>query len=344
MKKPTPRAAILALLILAAIPSAHAWDYEGHRVVNQLALAALPKNFPAFVKTPSAAERIAFLAGEPDRWRNMGDDVCLAHFNGPDHYLDLEQLADYGLTPQTAPPLRYDFTAALALARAAHPEKFEPIDPLKNRDHTRELVGFAPWAITEYCGKLRSSFSYLKAFQDYGGTPDEIANAQANIIYIMGVMGHYVGDCAQPLHATKHHHGWVGPNPNGYATNSSFHGWIDGGFYKKMGGAKAGPLIAKLQPTKIVGDPLKPDDLFKQIMAYVSDTQRLVEPLYQLEKEHKLTPENEKAAEGQAFLDAQLVRGGQMLGDLWFSAWQQANEDKYLVRQLKERSSAAPAK
>ena len=168
------------------------------------------------MRVPEAAERVAFLAGEPDRWRNQGDgrnptdDVVLAHFNGPDHYLDLEQLADYGLTPQTVPTLRYDFTAKLALARAAHPEKFAPIDPLKNNDHTRELVGFAPWAITEYCGKLRSGFSYLKAFHDYGGTPEEIANAQQNIIYVMGVMGHFVGDCAQPLHATKHHHGWVG--------------------------------------------------------------------------------------------------------------------------------------
>jgi len=160
----------------------------------------------------------------------------------------------------------------------------------------------------------------------------------------MGVMGHYVGDCAQPLHATQHHHGWVGPNPNGYATNSGFHAWIDGGFYKKLGGPKSAPLVSKLQPAKIVGDPLKPNDLFKQMMAYVGDTQKLVEPLYQLEKEHKLTPENEKAAEGRAFLDAQLVRGGQMLGNLWFSAWQQATEDKYLVRQLKERAVNPPGK
>src|SRR5437899_4856924 len=127
----------LALLIAVASTaswSARGWDYEGHRVVNQLALAALPENFPAFTRTPEAAERVAFLAGEPDRWRNQGDgrnptdDVVLSHFSGPDHYLDLEQLADYGLTPQTVPTLRYDFTAKLALARAGHPEKFAPID------------------------------------------------------------------------------------------------------------------------------------------------------------------------------------------------------------------------
>lgn len=332
---------IVAFVILAfSTFPASAWDYEGHRAVNQLALASLPKDFPAFVKTREAAERIAFLAGEPDRWRNMGDDLPLAHFNGPDHYIDLEQLEDYGLTPQTLPIFRHDLTAKLAVERAAHPEKFPVIDPAKNKDHTRELIGFAPWAIAEYCGKLKSSFSYLKAFQNYGGTPEEISNAQQNIIYIMGVMGHYVGDCSQPLHVTKHHHGWVGDNPHGYTTSSSFHGWIDGGFFRKMGGIKVETLVGKIRPAKIVGDPLKPDDLFRQIMTYLLETEKEIEPLYQLDKDGKLTPENEKAGEGRAFLDGQLVKGGQMLGDLWYSAWQQATEDQYLKRQLNDRKAA----
>jgi hypothetical protein len=63
--------------------------------------------------------------------------------------------------------------------------------------------------------------------------------------------------------------------------------------------------------------------------------------LYQLEKEGKLSGEPGKGLEGRAFLDAQLVKGGQMLGDLWFSAWQQAREDRYLIRQLNERASPA---
>ena len=317
-----------------------AWDYEGHRVVNQLALAALPKDFPAFVRSANARERIAFLSGEPDRWRNRGDELPLTHFNGPDHYFDLEELEDYGLKPEALPIFRYDFTAQLALVRAAHPEKFPAIDPLKNKDHTRELVGFAPWAIAEYCGKLKSGFSYLKAYRDYDGTADEIANAEQNILYLMGVMGHYVADCAQPLHVTKHHHGWVGDNPSGYTTNTAIHGWIDGGFFRMTGGVKAEPLLRKIRPARIVGDPTKPEDLFRQVMAYLVETHKFVEPLYRLDKEGKLTPENPSSARGREFLEARLVVGGQMLGDLWFSAWQQATEDKFLIRQLTERKAA----
>jgi hypothetical protein len=335
-------ACLLGLSTILQIQTATAWDYEGHRAVNQLALAVLPTNFPAFALTPEARERIAFLAGEPDRWRNS-DDLSLAQANGTDHYIDMEQLNDYGLTPQDLPIFRYDFAARLAVERAIHPKNFAAIDPTKNRDHTRELVGFLPWAIVEYQAKLKSGFSYLKAFQDHGGTPEEIANAQQNILYIMGVMGHYVGDGSQPLHATKHHHGWVGENPHGYSTNYSFHAWIDGGFYRKVGGIKVESLAGKVRAAKIVGDPLQQGDLFKQVMAYLLQTEKEVEPLYRLEKEHKLTPENEKANEGQAFLDAQLVKGGQMLGDLWFSAWQQATEDRYLSRQLTDRKAAAAA-
>jgi hypothetical protein len=340
----------LALAVSILALRAYAWDYEGHRAVNLLAFAALPTNFPAFALTAEAKERVAFLSGEPDRWRNMGtgskpwNDVVLSHFSGPDHYLDLENLTDVGLNPMEVPIFRYDFTVQLAKAMSAHPDKHEPIDPAKNLDHSRELAGFAPWAITEYCGKLRSGFSYLKAYQDYGGTREEIANAQANILYIMGTMGHFVGDCAQPLHVTKHHHGWVGSNPKGYSTNASFHSWIDGGFFRKTGGINPEPLAGKIRPAKIVNDPLKNDDLFRKVMAYLMETHKALEPLYQLEKGRKLSGDPETEREGRAFLEAQIVKGGQMLGDLWFSAWQQAMEDDYLIRQLKERARTAAEK
>src|SRR5262245_29382745 len=114
--------AALATALVFTASLARAWDYEGHRTVNQLALAALPANFPAFVKTSFNQERIAFLAGEPDRWRNQGDDVAFTHATAPEHYFDLEQLEDYGLSVSALPIFRYDFVAQLARGRAAHPD------------------------------------------------------------------------------------------------------------------------------------------------------------------------------------------------------------------------------
>src|SRR5258708_1610782 len=92
--------ALPLMLVLSGLQPVQAWDYEGHRLVNQLALSSLPPNFPAFVRKPVAAERVAFLAGEPDRWRNT-PDLPLKHFNEPDHYIDIEELALYGMKPET---------------------------------------------------------------------------------------------------------------------------------------------------------------------------------------------------------------------------------------------------
>ncbi len=74
--------------------NAGAWDYESHRAVNELALASLPSDFGGFELTPALKDRIAFLAGEPDRWQNVVD-LPLKHLCGPDHYIDLEDLPLY---------------------------------------------------------------------------------------------------------------------------------------------------------------------------------------------------------------------------------------------------------
>jgi len=336
---------ILAGLFLVQASATFAWDYEAHRAVNQLALSALPTNFPGFALTPAAQERIAFLSGEPDRWRNA-PDLALRHGNGPDHYLDLEELATYGLKPGQLTPFRYDFVAALALVRAAQSARFPAPSAARNEDHTRELIGLLPWALAEQYGKLKSAFAYLKALQA-DGTPEEIKNAQDNIIYLMGLMGHLAGDASQPLHTTIHHHGWVGPNPRGYTTNSAFHAWIDGGFIGQTGGLEPSKLRTGLRPAQTLKDSGKGVEVFDTIVACLAAQNQLVEPLYQLDKDGKLKADGPEHAQGRAFLEDQLRTGAALLADLWLSAWEHAPEDHYLKGKLAERKAATapvPAK
>ncbi len=314
-----------------------AWDYEGHHAVNELALASLPADFGVQL-TPALKDRIAFLAGEPDRWRNVSD-LPLKHVNGPDHYFDLEDVTLLGLTPETLPVMRYDFVADIANARTAHPEKFPVIDPAKDADHTRELDGFLPWAITEYYEKLKSDFATLKALKQYGGTPTETANAQADCVYVMGVMGHFVGDGSQPLHTTKHFNGWVGDNPKGYTTRTTFHAWIDGGYFKKTGGIKVDVLAGKINPASRIANAGEPDGMFRDVVAYLVEQNKFVEPLYEMEKNGQLSGEGDKGLEARPFLDGQIVKGSQMLGNIWYTAWLEAPEDKYLERQLQQRNA-----
>jgi hypothetical protein len=86
--------------------------------------------------------------------------------------------------------------------------------------------------------------------------------------------------------------------------------------------------------------------MFRDAVAYLVEQNKLVEPLYKLEKEGKLTGEGDKGLEGRALLDGQLVKAGQMLGDIWYTAWLEAPEDQYLQKQLQARNPApaGPAK
>ncbi len=342
------------LLVFLPTLALQAWDYEGHRIVNRLGLASLPKDFPAFVHEAQAAERIAFLAGEPDRWRNVDPWLRQPGASWTDHFLDVEQLDWAGLDARTVPSLRLDFAQAFAAGRAAHADRFPVIDPAKNTDGVRQWPGFAPWAITEWTHKLRSAFACLKAFEEMGGTPEEIRNARENAIYAMGILGHYVGDCAQPLHTTEHYNGWTGPNPEGYTTWRGMHSWSDSGFVNKAGihydGLKS--RVKSAAPKPLGPRPDGRDPIFVAVMDWFLEQHAQVEVLYRLEKEGKLNNEQEKLVrdqqfpgpvsdEGRALFEGQLLRGGSMLASLWATAWQSAPVDTYLRGQLARRAASA---
>jgi hypothetical protein len=333
---------LAAATAVALSPAVYAWDYEGHRLVNEVALAALPPDFPRFVTSTQNAERIAFLAGEPDRWRNS-PSAPLQQVNGMDHYLDMEEIPEAGLEFNKLPSFRYDFAVQFATGRAAHAANFAPIDPERNADHSREWAGFVPWAITEQFGKLQSAFSYLRAYEELG-TREEIANARANIVYVMGVMGHYVGDAAQPLHTTIHHHGWVGPNPNGYTTWTGIHAWVDGGFIAKAGVnfEELKPRVTPAQPIALATQADGRDPMFVTVCDYLAAQHRRVEPLYQLEKEGKLGHHEQPITpEGRDFIDGQIVAGGEMLASIWVTAWKTAPVDNFLRNSLANRKARA---
>ncbi|HEV8542818.1 MAG TPA: hypothetical protein VGR78_10540 [Verrucomicrobiae bacterium] len=331
------RTQIIGLWLVLAIRATLAYDYEGHYLVNRLAIGALPSDFPDFVKSDKASKRIAFLGGEADRWRNT-NELPLKHVNNPDHYLDVEDLALYGIEPKSLSPFRYDFVAQTARARAANPDHFPKIDPARDLEHIRALPGFLPWAITEYYGKLESAFSYLKVFRE-NGTPDEIINAQENVIYIMGVMGHFVADASQPLHTTSNYNGWNGANPRGYTTNHTFHAWIDGGFLMTAGFPAVAELQPALHPAQILWQSSSGANspVFGRVLQYVLEQHAFVEPLYELEKAGKLSASGDKQ-EGRKFMRERLTAGAQMLSDLWLTAWKQAPPDAYLKSQLTKRA------
>lgn len=154
----------------------------------------------------------------------------------------------------------------------------------------------------------------------------------------MGVMGHFVGDAAQPLHSTKHFNGWVGENPKNYPTHKGFHSWIDGGFVGKSE-MKLSELLPKVKPAQMLwNDNKKHDDVFPETMAFILQQHDLVEPLYELEKNHQLSIPGD-STKGREFISNQILKGGQMLGNLWLSAWKESPTDTYLKGRLLNRQA-----
>ena len=109
MKPSTSHHTLFACLaVLSALPPLRAWDYENHRIISQIALESLPADFPRFVHALSNAERVKFLAGEPDRWRNV-PDLPLKQSGGSwtDHFCDMEYIPEAGLDWATVPSTNF---------------------------------------------------------------------------------------------------------------------------------------------------------------------------------------------------------------------------------------------
>ena len=340
------RVLALTLFSLGCSQVGRAWDLEAHRLVNRLALTAVTKDLPPFIQTVANVDRVMFLAGEPDRWRNV-PDLIMKQSGGSwtDHFFDIEYVPDAGMDLDTLTSFRLDFVVQFAAARAAHAHRFPPIDPAKNRDHTQEWPGFAPWAIAEYFARLRSAFSYLKVYEELG-TPDEILNAQANIIYVMGVMGHYIGDCAQPLHTTKHFNGWAGENPNNYSRWTGIHSWVDG--YPGRAGitySDLEPRLKPLQPLSLAPRQDGREPLFVAVLDYIRKQNTQVEPLYQMELAGKLGNRGGALTdEARTFFEQRLLEGAHMLATVWLTAYRNAVADTFLRSALIKRQTAGPAR
>ncbi len=303
------------------VPMAGAWDAAGHRVIARLAIEGMPAGTPDWIKSPAAVDRISDQAVVPDRWRST-KVAQLQHSANPDHYFDIEDLEPYDLKFADIPPLRLEFVKALLQTQCrkgwATPPK--AVNPARDPDKTQEWPGFLPYSILEQYGKVQSAFRVVRVLEKLNDPRREaqLAQAKADATVNMGILAHYVGDAAQPLHTTKHHHGWVGDNPNGYTTDRGFHSYIDGGVIKhhKIDAADVRP-VCKFD-AKVDGK-----DPWPQVIIYIQRSFDQVTPLYELKK----TGELEKSP-GKEFIEHRLADAASMLEGLYQSAWEAAAPEK----------------
>lgn len=286
---------IFALVVLVLIPAdtAFAWGNEGHTYINRVAAQKIPAAVPAFLRR--AATEIAYLGPEPDRWRNPSE-FALKNAQEPDHFIDLERVT--WLDP--LPAGRYEFYRKLYEKRVATADHAD--------DYLPEHVGLQPYITMEVYGRLKAAFREYR--QQLAAHQSTSAVRQA-IIFYAGWLGHYVADGSQPLHTTIHYNGWVGPNPNGYATEHGIHAQFETSYVAAN--------IAAKDFTALVNPPTRLKDPFADYMAYLKRSHELVEKVYSLDKAGGFTGRGTPAALN--FTVHRLAAGSQMLLDLWFTAW-----------------------
>ena len=282
----------LSVFILVAstflrAPFAYAWGNEGHRIINRLAALGLPQDAPAFLRWAGAVSEIEYLGPEPDRWRSLAEPELLA-MQAPEHFIDLELADPLGPLPHR----RFDFEAAV-FASGQRPDK----------------IGLQPWQATEVWQRLKAA---LREYRRLSEAHQDTHDVEQVAIFYAGWLGHYAGDAAQPLHTTVQYNGWTGPNPNGYTTEHKIHWKFEGPFV----GANIHEV--DVQPRMTPVHALQ-GDIFDDYVAYLRQTSKSVEKVYQLEKAGGF--EGAGSQESRDFTAGRLAAGASMLRDMIYSAW-----------------------
>lgn len=287
---PPPALPTLALAaLLAAVPSPP-WGAHGHRIAAEAATRGLPDSMPAFFRERSG--QLVWLDAEPDRWRGPGATAARRAF-AYDHYIDLERVPAGALDA----PDRWRFLETLHRGGI---------------DDPAPEVGLLPFRILELHQRLVSEWRRWRETPD----PRERRWIEDRIVDDAGILGHYVTDASQPQHTTIHFNGWAEGvrNPEGYATDRSFHARFETAFVDARVGLD--DLVAVLGRRR----PRRIDDVRAAILAHIREAHARVEELYRLERDIGFDADRDDPRT-VGFAVERLASGAEMLQDLWWTAW-----------------------
>jgi hypothetical protein len=269
------RGTLAILCVLATSGPVGAWGPAGHSIVARAALAASDE-LPSWFR--EAADAIADLADAPDRWRGEEGEVPALGALRPDHFFDLDLWGEERL-----PVDRWAYVERARLRR---------LRP--------EAIGFLPFAIQEQYGIL------LGALRDARG---KRPGAQVAALVAAGTLAHLAGDASVPLHASRHHHGWIGPNPAGFTRLGEVHHWFES------------ELVAGVEVAEVHVAPEArhiPRSVPAAVEAALADSLAQVPRLYELERRARVEHDD---AGARALVRERLGAGATLLARLWRTAW-----------------------
>jgi hypothetical protein len=262
-------------------------------MIGLAAARRVPAEMPAFFRR--AADQLSYLNPEPDRWKDRAErtlDPALEGGTSPEHYIDMDLVPVEVLDAALRAPNRWAYA-----------------DTLRKAGVAVSTMGLLPFEILEMAQQLRGDFRLWRI------APDSSVRAwiEDRIIDDAGILGHYVADGSNPHHTTKHHNGWVGDNPKGYATDNRFHSRFETQFVQAH--MKLPDVLGGMK-----GEPRVFPDLRAAVIAYLRASFGELERLYELDKVASFQAETATDAQ-KAFAAARLAAGAEMLRDIWWTAW-----------------------
>lgn len=267
------------LVALAALAGeARAWGPRGHVLVTRGALSAAA-SLPSWFR--EAERALVELSIAADRWKELEDEVPALRARAADHFFELD-LWGAGALP----------TDRWAYVRETQRRRLEADD-----------IGFLPFALLEEYGMLVSAFREAR-----GGRP----GAREQAITGAGMIAHLAGDAVVPLHATRHHDGWVGDNPRGFRRARGVHRWFESEIVDRDDASWLGVRPGSVGPAT---------DVRREIMATIETSLAAVPRLYEAEQRAHRSGND---AEARVLVRERAAAGAALVAALWQAAWTEA--------------------
>ncbi len=298
-------AACVALLS----PRVLAWWPQGHSIIGEAAVGALPAQMPAFFRRGGAA--IGHYAQDPDVHKNR-DTPLVSDREGPEHYIDLEFLQGRAL-----PPTRHEYLQLCAELK------------LNAKD-----VGYLPYAIGEWTERLAIAFAEHRKYPDN-------PHIQAKCLVYAGFLAHYAGDMCMPLHNTKDHDGRA--RPDGSSPRTGIHAKVDSLIEKLNLRAADLAKSQKIEPlTELLPGVIREMNNSRALIDRTYELEPLLPPADNAPQSPTWTP----APEITAFTTERAREATRFLASLYLTAWQQSAHIKlpaWLQREPASLPSVAPS-
>ena len=236
--------AVIAAGVFCFCAPSRAWWPEGHGILSEAAVRALPDETPRFFRRQAKA--VAHYSFDPDVAKNRAaPHASNAEFS--EHFFDWELIAPV-LGDESFPITRYEFL------KLCYDNDLKPNE-----------VGLLPFAVAEWTERLTIDFAQYRRW------PKNKA-IENKCLVTAGTLAHYAEDLCQPLHVTIHHDGRA--NADGSSPKTGIHARMD----SLIEVLKLSPReLAEGQIILSVGE------LLPAILLEIHNSRRHIETVYALE-------------------------------------------------------------